>query len=184
MKKDCYWIFFKPISSWWQRKILASDSRNGASLVVLWICWYNVMSKMKYDLVLARERSCLNLLLVKLLAISEFLKKESTQILIVSYKEMLLNKIFTSRLAKNKLECWFKISLKHSNESLTVNSFKGNGLGVRTRKFRKLHVFVLITESIGWNGRRFVPYERFGRRSDWIKVWVRMLLSFTFSKIL
>ena len=33
------------------------------------------------------------------------------------------NKIFTSRLAKNKLECWFKISLKHSNESLTVNSF-------------------------------------------------------------
>lgn len=63
------------------------------------------MSKMKYDLVLARERSCLNLLLVKLLAISEFLKKESTQILIVSYKEMLLNKIFTSRLAKNKLEC-------------------------------------------------------------------------------
>lgn len=81
------------------------------------------MSKMKYDLVLARERSCLNLLLVKLLTISEFLKKESTQILIVSYKEMLLNKIFTSRLAKNKLECWFKISLKHSNESLTVNSF-------------------------------------------------------------
>ena len=63
------------------------------------------MSKMKYDLVLARERSCLNLLLVKLLAISEFLKKESTQILVVSYKEMLLNKIFTSRLAKNKLEC-------------------------------------------------------------------------------
>ena len=63
------------------------------------------MSKMKYDLDLARERSCLNLLLVKLLTISEFLKKESTQILIVSYKEMLLNKIFTSRLAKNKLEC-------------------------------------------------------------------------------
>ena len=59
---------------------------------------------MKYDLVLARERS-LNLLLVKLLAISEFLNKESTKILIVSYKEMLLNKIFTSRLAKNKLEC-------------------------------------------------------------------------------
>ena len=65
----------------------------------------NVPSKIKCESLVARDKISLNSDLLKPSTVSDSLKSSFVQILVVSSKDMLVNKESTSKLPKKKSDC-------------------------------------------------------------------------------
>ena len=102
------------------QKCISSEGHNGDPMATPSICFYNILLKVKYDSLVAKDRRFVNSLFFKPWTMSLFLKRLLVQISMVSSRGMLVKSESISKLPMKLPESCSRISVAKLNESFIV----------------------------------------------------------------